>query len=35
MKVTVTVKRVVDFNVKIRVKASGQAWSLANVRIEQ
>jgi electron transfer flavoprotein alpha/beta subunit len=33
MKVLVPVKRVVDFNVKIRVKSDGSGVELANVNI--
>ena len=33
MKVLVAVKRVVDFNVKIRVKADGSGVELANVKM--
>ncbi|MCK5495509.1 MAG: electron transfer flavoprotein subunit beta/FixA family protein, partial [Hyphomicrobiaceae bacterium] len=33
MKVLVPVKRVVDFNVKIRVKADGSGVDLANVKM--
>jgi len=33
MKVLVTVKRVVDYNVKIRVKADGSGVELANVKM--
>ncbi|CCM69688.1 hypothetical protein BN406_06751 (plasmid) [Sinorhizobium meliloti Rm41] len=33
MKILVTVKRVVDFNVKIRVKADGSGVELANVKM--
>ncbi|MBY0432324.1 MAG: electron transfer flavoprotein subunit beta/FixA family protein, partial [Rhodospirillales bacterium] len=33
MKVLVAVKRVVDFNVKIRVKADGSGIDLANVKM--
>jgi hypothetical protein len=33
MKVLVCVKRVVDFNVKIRVKADGSGVDLANVKM--
>ena len=33
MKVLVPVKRVVDFNVKIRVKADGSGVELANVKM--
>ncbi|RVN20742.1 electron transfer flavoprotein subunit beta/FixA family protein, partial [Sinorhizobium meliloti] len=33
MKILVTVKRVVDYNVKIRVKADGSGVELANVKM--
>jgi len=33
MKVLVPVKRVVDFNVKVRVKADGSSVDLANVKM--
>ncbi len=33
MKILVPVKRVVDFNVKIRVKADGSGVDLANVKM--
>ena len=33
MKILVPVKRVVDFNVKIRVKADGSGVELANVKM--
>ena len=35
MKVLVPVKRVVDFNVKIRVKADGSGVELANVKMSK
>ncbi len=33
MKILVPVKRVVDFNVKVRVKADGSGVELANVKM--
>ncbi len=34
MKVLVPVKRVVDYNVKVRVKSDGTGVDIANVKIE-